>query len=157
MISHLIDKYHMDPMADDKCGGLRWIYGLGGSDAMEEFGTPMRFAMVYKNDAAIEALFWYTAETEGGAEWAARKGNLPMLKMFLEAGENAGESAVSAIEYGRDEALKICIEFGARAEDYQHAVPDRMLQYITESEGSEAGAEGDEEEEEKKKEDTNSD
>jgi len=61
MITHLVTRHGFDVEADDNATGLRPLDSLID---YEDWGTPMRFAYLFKNQAAIEALKEYGAGDE---------------------------------------------------------------------------------------------
>lgn len=117
MISHLIDKHHMNVDAD--------------TDALTDFldtppgyGTPLECAIYNKNLPAVQELLERGAKPERAAYFAIggrylEKGYLPALAPLLNAGADStaalGSAVYAAVYPGNVnvEAAKICLDCGA--------------------------------------------
>ncbi|CAJ2512183.1 Uu.00g051980.m01.CDS01 [Anthostomella pinea] len=137
MIAHLVDRHHFDVNASDGCGGLRDFFG-----DVPDIGSPLNFAVVFKNLAAVEALLERGADTEGklavaggGASGAAAdqdqedghrrypvataigdgytfRGFVEALRPLLEAGADATVGLRCAVDRNNLDAARLLLDFG---------------------------------------------
>lgn len=116
IITHLIEKYHLDPNADDTCNGLVNTVTPHLSD-----GPPLNWAVVWNNIPAVELLLKHGADPSMGntlivallAQQKFEYPTTPAIELLLEAGADATEGYLLAVQNDNLEAAEICLKYGA--------------------------------------------
>jgi hypothetical protein len=112
MITHLIEKHHRDPNADDSCGGLNELVGWDVCT-----GNPHNYAVCRSNIPAAEVLLKYGANPPNSLPTAVGKRQAPAVKLLLEAGAEILYSLGLAVTQNFIEGAELCLQYGGDPAD----------------------------------------
>ena len=116
MITHLIEKYHLDPNASDSCGGLNELLDLPGGLG-DPYRNPLDYAVSRGNLPAAEALLKFGADPSNSIYEAIEEYQAPAVKILLEAGADYSKSFPRAVTTNFLEGAELCLQYGADPAD----------------------------------------